>query len=294
MSAAPPDVTVVITTFDVRELLARCLDRLDAAAGGLTLEVVVVDNGYGDGTWQMLLERRGVRAIRGSPDIGYGAANNIGAAAGAAPLILFLNPDTEPDPASIAVLADHLRTRQDAAAAGPRLTLTDGRPDLAGLRSFPRPASALYHFLGSPRLPGVDVARPYHPDDLTSVGEVDAVCGACLMVRRDAFQAVGGFDPGFFMYGDELDLHRRLADAGWRTLYVPEALVWHHKRQSSRQRRVRTRVEFYRSMRRYYRKHHARDPWAVRALVVSGILALGAGGVLRALAAWRPSRRRAA
>lgn len=290
MSAASVDVTVVITTFNVRDLLERCLDRLAAAGGSLELEVVVVDNGFGDDTWPMLLARGDVRAIRGSPSLGFGGANNIGAAATSAPLILFLNPDTEPEPESIAVLAKEFARRPDAAAVGPRLTLSDGSPDPAGRRHFPRPANAVHRFLGSSRLFRRGISRPYNPDEPTGtcVTEIDAVSGACLMVRRQAFEAVGGFDPGFFMYGDDLDLQRRMANAGWRTLYVPAARVWHHKRQSSRQRPLRTRFEFYRAMWRYYAKHHVRDPWPLRAVVLAGILILGCGGVLRALAAWRP------
>lgn len=290
MNAPSADVAVVITTFNVRALLERCLDSLGSAAGSLTLDVVVVDNGFGDDTWPMLLSRDDARAIRGSPSLGFGGANNIGAAATSAPLILFLNPDTEPEPEAIAVLADWLGRLPDAAVTGPRLTLSDGSPDPAGRRHFPRPANALHRFLGSPRLPRQGVSEPYNPREPTgsAPSEIDAVSGACLMVRREAFASVGGFDPGFFMYGDDLDLQRRLADAGWRTIYVPSARVWHRKRQSSRQRPVRTRFEFYRSMWRYYAKHRVGDPWPLRAIVLGGILILGCGGVLRALAAWRP------
>ena len=290
MTGETSDVAVVITTFNVRALLERCLDSVAAAGGPLALEVVVVDNGHGDGTWAMLQARQDVRAIRGSPALGFGGANNVGAAATRAPLILFLNPDTEAEPGSIAVLAEELGKRAGAAVAGPSLTLSDGRPDPAGRRYFPRPANALHRLLGSPRVLRRGVERPYNAGESagSGVSEIDAVSGACLMVRRDAFAAVGGFDPRFFMYGDDLDLQRRLADAGWRTLFVPTSLVWHRKRRSSRQRPLRTRFEFYRSMWRYYAKHHASDPWPLRAAVLAGVLMLGCGGVLRAVTAWRP------
>ncbi|MCY3749655.1 MAG: glycosyltransferase family 2 protein [Chloroflexi bacterium] len=290
MTSAPPDVAVVITTFNVRELLERCLNSLVDACASRTLEAVVVDNGVGDDTWPMLLARADVRAIRGSPELGFGGANNIGAAATSAPLILFLNPDTEPEPRSIEMLAGELTRRPDAAAAGPRLTLSDGSLDPAGRRHFPRPANAVYRFLGSPRVFRRSLARPYNAAEPAgaAVSEIEAVSGACLMVRREAFATVGGFDPRFFMYGDDLDLQRRLADAGWRTLYIPTVRVWHLKRQSSRQRPIRTRFEFYRSMWRYYSKHHGHDPWPLRVVVLGGVLILGCGGVSRSLAAWRP------
>lgn len=288
MTAGGSDVAVVITTFNVRALLERCLGSLKAARGSLMLDVVVVDNGFDD-TWPMLLARDDVRAIRGSPALGFGGANNLGAGATSAPLVLFLNPDTEPEPRSIEILADQLRQRPAAAAAGPRLTLPDGRLDPAARRNFPRPANTLHRLLGSPRLLGRRVAKPYNPGESNNqcVSEIDAVSGACLMVRRGAFEAVGGFDPAFFMYGDDLDLHRRLANAGWQSLYVPTARVWHYKRQSSRQRPLRTRFEFYRSMWRYYAKHHVGDPWLLRAVVLGGILVLGCCAMLRALVTHR-------
>ena len=293
MTAASPDVAVVITTYNVRPLLERCLDSLDAARGSLATEVVVVDNGIGDDTWPMLLARDDVRAIRGSPALGFGGANNLGAAATGAPLVLFLNPDTEPEPGSIETLANELGRRPAAAAAGPRLTLPDGQLDPAARRHFPRPGNALYRLVGSPRFLGPQPAKPYNAGDPadSTVSEIDAVSGACLLVRREAFQAVRGFDPEFFMYGDDLDLHRRLANRGWTSLYVPTARVWHHKRQSSRQRPLRTRFEFYRSMWRYYAKHHDDDPWPLRYLVLAAIVVVGCGGVLRALAASRPRRK---
>jgi GT2 family glycosyltransferase len=292
VSEVAADVAVVVTTFNVRALLERCLDGLSAAAGSLKLEVAVVDNGFGDDTWAMLLARDDIRAIRGSPDLGFGGANNIGAAATSASLILFLNPDTEPEPESIAVMAEELRGREDAAVAGPRLSLSDGRPDPAGRRNFPRPANSLHRLLGSPRALARVFTRPYNPGESgdSGVSEIDAVSGACLMVRREAFAAVRGFDPRFFMYGDDLDLQRRIANEGWRALYVPAARVWHHKRQSSRQRPVRTRLEFYRSMWRYYAKHHDNDAWPLRAIVRGAILIIGMAGVMRALASWRPRR----
>ncbi len=293
MTSVSPDVAVVITTYNVRSLLERCLDSLDAARGSLVAEVVVVDNGSGDDTWPMLMARDDVRAIRGSPDLGFGGANNIGAAATDAPLVLFLNPDTEPEPGSLETLVDELRRRPEAAVAGPRLTLPDGGLDPAARRHFPRPGNALHRLLGSPRILGPRPARPYNPGDPAdgSVSDIDAVSGACLLVRRTAFQAVRGFDPGFFMYGDDLDLQRRIANNGWTSLYVPTSRVWHHKRQSSRQRPLRTRFEFYRSMWRYYAKHHDGDPRPLRFVVLGAIAVVGCGGVLRALAASRPRRR---
>ena len=281
--SAGPDLAIVITTYDVRELLVRCLDALKAAAGSLSIEVVVVDNGFRDDSWQTLLDRGDVRAVRGSTDLGFGAANNIGAQLTQAPMILFLNPDTEPEPGSIKLLAEALICRSDVAVVGPILYLDDGDLDPAARRNFPNPINAMHRFLGASRALGKLVARPYNEPVVEGreVDVVDAVSGACLLVRREAFLEIGGFDPRYFMYGDDLDLQRRLVDCGWKALFVPSARVRHRKRKSSQQRLVRTRFEFYRSMWIYYHAHHGADPAFLKASVSVGIILFGAAAVFR-------------
>lgn len=281
--SAGPDLAIVIATYDVRELLVRCLDALKTATGSLRVEVVVVDNGFRDGSWRALLDRDDVRAVRGSTDLGFGGANNIGAQVTQAPNILFLNPDTEPEPGSIKLLIEALLLRPDVAVVGPFLYLDDGQLDPAARRNFPSPISAMHRFLGGSRAFGKLLARPYNepPVEGREADVVDAVSGACLLVRREAFEEIGGFDPRYFMYGDDLDLQRRLADCGWTALYVPAARVRHRKRKSSQQRPLRTRFEFYRSMWIYYHSHHGADPLLVKGGVSAGILLFGAAAVFR-------------
>jgi GT2 family glycosyltransferase len=157
-----PELSIVITTYDVRELLLRCLDSLDDAVGSLRVEVVVVDNGFRDDSWQVLLKRDDVRAVRGSTHLGFGGANNIGAKVTQAPLILFLNPDTEAEPGSIELLTEALLCRSDVAVAGPFLYLDGERLDPAARRNFPSPVSAIHRFLGAPRFFRKLLARPYN------------------------------------------------------------------------------------------------------------------------------------
>ena len=110
---------------------------------------------------------------------------------------------------------------------------------------------------------------------------VDAVSGACMLVRTEAFVCVNGFDPQFFTYGEDLDLAYRIKQAGWRALFVPSAVVQHLKRRSTRKRPIRARFEFYRAMWLYYRKHRRQDARWLRALVGMSILVLGAAAVVR-------------
>jgi GT2 family glycosyltransferase len=110
---------------------------------------------------------------------------------------------------------------------------------------------------------------------------VDAISGACMLVRAEAFRRVGGFDPQFFTYGEDLDLGYRIRQAGWPTLFVPSVVVRHLKRQSTRQRAVRARVEFYRAIWLYYRKHRQRDALWLRTVVTTAIVVLALGAVAR-------------
>ena len=281
--SAGPDLAIVITTYDVRDLLLRCLDALKKATGSLRVEVVVIDNGFQDDSWQSLVKRGDVRAVRGSSDLGFGGANNIGAQVTQAPIILFLNPDTEPEPDSIQLLTEALARRPDVAVVGPFLYLDDGRLDPAARRNFPNPVNAMHRFLGASRTLGKLLTRPYNEPPVAGCEEdvVDAVSGACLLVRREAFEEIGGFDPRYFMYGDDLDLQRRIFDCGWKALYLPTARVRHRKRKSSQQRPLRTRFEFYRSMWIYYHSHHGADPMLVKASVSVGIILFGAAAVFR-------------
>ena len=276
------DVSIIIVTYNVREILARCLATIPAATEGLSVEVIVVDNGTGDGTWDSIVSRADVQAIRGSRDLGFGRGNNLAASRAAGRWYLFLNPDTELPPLGVRRLVERADPDPALGILGPRLELADGSLDPAACRNFPTPASAALRLLRWPRRFLPRGVQPYNvePSARREV-MIDAVSGACMLVRAEAFHRVGGFDPQFFTYGEDLDLGQRIFQAGWPTLYVPSVVVRHLKRQSTRQRAVRARLEFYRAKWLYYRKHRQHDgPW-LRALVIASIVMLALGAVAR-------------
>ena len=276
------DVSIIIVTYNVREILARCLATIPAATEGLSVEVFVVDNGTGDCTWDSIVSRADVQAIRGSRDLGFGRGNNLAASRAAGRWYLFLNPDTEVPPRGVRRLVERADADPALGILGPRLELADGSLDPAACRTFPTPASAALRLLRWPRRFLPRGVQPYNvePSARREV-MIDAVSGACMLVRAEAFHRVGGFDPQFFTYGEDLDLGHRIFQAGWPTLYVPSVVVRHLKRQSTRQRAVRARLEFYRAKWLYYRKHRQHDgPW-LRALVIASIVMLALGAVAR-------------
>ncbi|MBM4438540.1 MAG: glycosyltransferase family 2 protein, partial [Actinobacteria bacterium] len=216
-----PDVSVVIVTYNVCALLERCLGSLVAAAAGVRYEVIVVDNGSGDGTWPLIAARPDVRALRGARSLGFPRANNLGIACARGRHVLILNPDTELGPGALAALVRRLDMDPGLGIVGPRLRLPSGVLDPACRRSFPTWRSAALRLLRVPPRGwlGRDHAYNLAHESPDVECAVDAVSAACMLVRGDALRAVHGFDPGYFMYGEDLDLARRLRNAGWRAVY---------------------------------------------------------------------------
>ena len=145
------DVSIIIVTYNVREILARCLATIPAATEGLSVEVFVVDNGTGDGTWDSIVSRADVQAIRGSRDLGFGRGNNLAASRAAGRWYLFLNPDTELPPLGVRRLVERADADPALGILGPRLELADGSLDPAACRTFPTPALAALRLLRWPR-----------------------------------------------------------------------------------------------------------------------------------------------
>ncbi|MCY4115176.1 MAG: glycosyltransferase family 2 protein [Chloroflexi bacterium] len=279
------DVSIIIVTYNVPDLLQRCLATIPDSTGGLSAEVLVVDNGSGYGTWDSIVSRPDVQAIRGSRELGFGRGNNLAASRARGRWLLFLNPDTEFTPLGLRRLVERGDADPALGILGPRLELADGSLDPAACRSFPTPASAALRLLRWPRRLPPRGVRPYNvAPSSRREAMVDAVSGACMLVRAEAFRRVGGFDPQFFTYGEDLDLGYRIRQAGWPTLFVPSVVVRHLKRQSTRQRAVRARVEFYRAIWLYYRKHRQRDGVWLRAVVTAAIVVLALGAVARQVA----------
>ncbi len=292
-SSSMTDVSVVIVSFNVRALLLRCLESIRPSLDGLDADVWVVDNGSSDGTWDAIADRVDIHAVRGAPSLGYARANNLALRWVAGRHVLFLNPDTELPPNGVAAMVRRIAQDQSIGIVGPRLVLADGSADPSGRRRFPTPLSAAGRLMRIPNGVTAMLAEPYTVTDRSDRSEafVDAVSGACMLVRGEALRVTVGFDPQFFMYAEDLDLALRVRGAGWRTLYFPAVQVRHWKRESTRQREVRARLEFYRAMWRYYRKHRPTDPLPLRTTVGGVIGLLGAGAVARRAAARLVARR---
>ncbi|HET9073951.1 MAG TPA: glycosyltransferase family 2 protein [Solirubrobacteraceae bacterium] len=227
-----PEVVVAVVSWNTRELLAGALAALQGDVRAGRAEVWVIDNASVDGSAQMVRERFGwVHLIASPTNPGFGAAVNVVAAATravGAPWLAVANADTAVASDALAALLEAGRADPRAGALAPALRLPDGSLQHS-VHPFPSIGVALVLALGLARI------RPGLGETLTLDGRwerrvgrrVAWAHGAFLLVRRDAFDAVGGFDPHQFLYAEDLDLAWRLHRAGWHSRYVPEALVDH-------------------------------------------------------------------
>ncbi len=241
-------IAVVIVSWNTADLLTDCLRTLPAAASD-PLDVVVVDNASSDASVARA-KAFGARVFANEANVGYARANNQGwrAADSQADVVVLLNSDTLVPSGALGQLADALRVDDTCGACGPQLLLPDGRPQPFGFGGDPTPAYLMTRTWR--RLRG----QPMHPWGDPKAREVDWTSGACLALRREALEAVGGLDERFFMYFEDVDLCRRVRAAGWRVRRVPEANVTHLGGQSLRQNPAARRA-YGDSLRLFYRKH---------------------------------------
>lgn len=218
-------VDVVIVSYNSRDRLRACVEPLLAAPNA---NVIVVDNASPDASLEAVRDLP-LTAIQLAQNGGFAHGVNAGWRAGSSPYVLLLNPDARIDGASIEVLVLALEQDPELGAAAPRIVDEDGSLDYSQ-RRFPRLRSTYARAFFLHRLfPSVPWTDELVRDEAAYVrrGSPDWVSGACILLRRKALEELDGLDEGFFMYGEDIDLCRRLRAAGYELLYEPAALVRH-------------------------------------------------------------------
>ena len=218
-------IDVVIVSYNSRDTLRDCVQPL---LGRPDIAVTVVDNASTDGSLESIADLP-VQAIDAGRNGGFGTGCNTGMAAGTAPLVLFLNPDARIDPADLDRLVDVLDAEPDVAMVGPRLLDSDGEL-IPSIRRWQRARSIWAQALFLHRLlPNAAWANEINrsPAAYDRVAYPEWISGAAMLGRREALEAVGGFDEGFFLYCEDMDLCARLLTAGGRVRYEPGATVHH-------------------------------------------------------------------
>jgi N-acetylglucosaminyl-diphospho-decaprenol L-rhamnosyltransferase len=283
-------VSVVLVTYESAEDLAACLATLPAAAGPHELEVVVVDNASRDGSAE-IARGLGVKVLENPTNLGLSRAIDIGAAATGAPWLLVVNPDTRLAPGALARMLATAAADPAVGCVGPHLRNSDGSEYPTG-RRFPSILVGAAHAALGTVWPGNPATRHYHLADLdrSRPVRVDWVSGACMLLRREAYEAAGRFDAGYFLYFEEMDLCLRLARKGWRVVYDPGAEVTHILGGSTRSAPYRKVWNHHRSALRFYRRRYAGDPRLLLTplvalfLVLRGLVSLARTALSRARA----------
>lgn len=288
MIPSDPDLSIVIVNYNVKEYIASLILSIRQADYAGRVDVIVVDNASSDGSEEFLTSRfPDITFIANADNVGFAKANNQAIREVRTPFTLILNPDTLIRTDTLRVMADHLRANPDVGAAGCKILNPDGSYAPESKRAVPTPKTALYKILGLSRLfPSSRRFADYHlgwihPDE---PADVPVLSGSFMFCRTEVLQALDGFDERFFMYGEDIDLCHRIAQAGHRISYVPQTSIIHYKGESTKKDRLDYAILFNKAMFQFFDKHYS-SGYALwfKLLVKSGILARGAVSYLGTL-----------
>jgi|MudIll2142460700_1097286.scaffolds.fasta_scaffold106072_2 hypothetical protein len=263
------DLSLIVVSWNTRELTRQCLKSIFSLPASLDREVFVVDNASTDGSSQMVRENfPEVNLLDNAQNAGFAAANNQAIGLSTGRYVLLLNSDTVVKPGALDRLVEFMDAHSQAGAAGARLLNPDG-----SLQYSCSPAPTLEHEVRRMfHLPGVRPDGYYEMknwDSQTPI-RVDVLLGACLLLRRHALEQVGLMDEGYFMYSEEVDLCHRIQVAGWQLYWVPQATVVHYGGQSTQQASEEMFLHLYESKLRYFRKHHGRTTVVIYKMILTG------------------------
>jgi len=246
---------VVVVTYSPGRSLELFLSSLRTATR-VDHEVVLADNGSTDGAPEAA-EAVGVRLLRTGGNLGYGAAANLGARGAEGDWVVVANPDVVWEPGSLDCLLEAAVRWPEAGSLGPAIRTSDGRL-YPSARQFPSLARGTGHALLGWWWPANPWTRAYRAEGgPPREGRTGWLSGSVMLLRREAFEAVGGFDPSYFMYCEDMDLCRRLAEAGWSNVYVPSSVVTHSGGHATGRQADAMLREHHRSLYRYLARQYS-------------------------------------
>ena len=250
-------ISTIVVNFNAGPLLRTCIDSVLRCP--LDVEIIVVDNASTDGSLAAITGLPGVQIIKNLANVGFAAGCNIGARAATAQFLLFLNPDCSFEPGALLKLLDAFAADPQTGMVGGFLTNLDGSEQAGGRRAVPTPWRSFVRAFGLARFanrwPRLFFDFHLHKQKLPEQPiEVEAISGACMMVRREAMQAVGEWDEGYFLHCEDLDLCMRFRQQNWKILFVPSAQITHVLGVCGRSRPVFVEWHKHKGMMRFYRK----------------------------------------
>jgi GT2 family glycosyltransferase len=272
------DASVVVVSFNTRELLRECLVLVQREADGLRIEALIVDNDSSDGSAEMVeKEFPDFRVIRSAVNLGFGAANNLAIQSARGRYLILLNSDAFLYPGALKLAIRHMEQQPKAALGGARLLSQDDSFQPSA-RMFPNIVTDTFVLTGlAAKYPKSRIFGYFDRTwaDPSQPCQADWVPGAFSIIRADVLDKIGLFDPQFFLYGEEVDLCQRIKKAGYEIWYWPDICVLHIGGESSRQIKDlalsssgSTQLVLWRmrSTLLYYRKHYGATVWLAKWL----------------------------
>jgi GT2 family glycosyltransferase len=268
-------ISTIIVNYNAGEFLRSCVDSLLNCP--LETEVIVVDNASTDDSLDALAGLPNVQIIKNATNVGFATACNVGIRVASAPFLLFLNPDCFFKPDTLIRLLEATRFDERVGMVGGLLVNLDGTEQAGGRRAIPTPWRSFVRAFGlarfADRWPRIffDFHLLKQPLPNHNI-EVEAISGACMMVRREAIQDVGEWDERYFLHCEDLDWCMRFRQKGWKILFVPSARVTHALGVSSRSRPIFVEWHKHKGMIRFYRKFFRHQyPGILMGLVALGV-----------------------
>jgi hypothetical protein len=276
------DVSVIIITRNTRDLTSDAIRSAQTPENSLSREIIVVDNGSTDGTTETLKQHfPPVKVIRSETNLGFARACNLAAKSAQGEFLLLFNSDARLEPGALPCAVEYMRGYPDCAVTGGQLLNPDGSRQNS-IANFPTLATellnkSLLRRLFPRRFPGKEQA-------LESPTAVESVVGAFMLIRKSAWDTLGGLDERFFFFFEETDFCLQARRRGWSVFHLPAVRVWHSQGQTAKQVSAHARIEYWRSRYTYFSKNHFLSTRAILAVglwlrltvdfLVAGLLAL--------------------
>jgi GT2 family glycosyltransferase len=271
----------------VKYYLGQCLHSLVKALENIESEIIVVDNHSSDGSIEYLKSKFPVvKYIHCGHNMGFSRANNIGIKQSCGELVLMINPDTIVGEDVVINAVNFLQMHDSAGALGVKMLKADGSNAMESRRGLPTPMTAFYKMSGlCERFPHNHKLAHYYMSYLSwsEPHKIEVISGAFYMIRRKAYDDVGGLDEDYFMYGEDVDLSCRLLEKGWQNWYLPLSIL-HYKGESTQKTSFRYVHVFYESMLIFMRKHYSNSSYFINfpvkmAIFFKAMMALLKNGI---------------
>lgn len=255
------DLSIIFVNWNAVDYLRECITSIYENTQGINFEIIVVDNASTAGNVDTLQEHfPQITIIKSAENLGFAKANNLGFKRSSGSLVLFLNPDTKLVGPAINLLVDQTRARPDAGIVGARHVSPDLTVQTTSIQKFPKILNQVLDIeclrLRWPHFSLWDIAALFSSS--REPVQVEVIPGACMLLRRGVFERVGMFSEDYFIYAEDVDLNVKVARAGFKNYYVPEARIIHYGGRSSTQQKVSqwATVMKFRAMGQFYVKNH--------------------------------------